>query len=533
MKSLKDLRTEYTLDAESIDRISDQVGDFLGSLGLDEKNIIRTRISIEEMLLTWKDAFGGRRPLLFQCGRRFTRPYIRLEIKGHECDPIAGSEYDWSRLILAYEGLTPVFTYSKNTNVVTINFPKKERGMPVKFVVAAASAVIAGLAGNMLPEAFRTAAVESVLKPVNDIFFGMIGMLAGPLIFLSIYTAICGIEDAASFGKTGRKIVLEMLGQTLLGAVLAAAVTLPLFGVSISSEASASSAFTDIINMVLGIFPSNIVDPFLTGNSLQIIVLSCAFGVASLMIGSKMRGIIDICARLREMIGVVMGWLIKLMPLMFFIILLQNIWLDTMSVVIQTWKPIAVMIAAAILLFLAHTFWVARRIKVKFAVYIRKIMPALLIGLTTASSSAAFEEMLTTCEKDLGANKSITGFAVPIGVVAMRAVITFEFITFLSYFADVYHMSVSPVWIIIAVLTSFFLAVATPPVPGGALSCYSLLFLSMGFPTEAAAIMAAANVIMDFFATAAVVGMVENETVRQAYNCGKCDETILRGSGRD
>lgn len=532
MKSPKELRTECTLDAESIDTISDQVGDFLESLGIDEKNIIRTRISVEEMLLTWKDAFGDRRPLLFKCGKRFTRPYIRLEIEGRECDPVADAEYDWSRLILAYDGLTPVFTYSKNTNVVTINFPKRERGMPVKFVVAAALAVIAGLAGNMLPEAFRTVVAESVLIPAGDIFFGLIGMLAGPLIFLSIYTGICGIEDAASFGKTGRKIVLEMLGLTLLGAVLAAAVTLPLFGVSVSSGTSSSSAFTDIINMALGILPSNIVDPFLTGNSLQIIVLSCGFGVASLMIGSKMRGIIDICANLKEMIGVVMGWLTKLMPLLFFVILLVNIWADTISVVIQTWKPIAVILVAANLLFLAHTFWVTRRVKVKFSIYIRKIMPAFLIGLTTASSSAAFEEMLTTCEKRLGADKSITGFAVPIGIVAMRTVIAFEFITFLSYNADVYHLSVSPVWIITAVFTSFFLSVAMPPVPGGALSCYSLLFLSMGFPNEAAAIMVTANVIMDFFVTAVKIGMIQNEAIRQAYNCGKCDETILRDPGQ-
>ena len=42
--------------------------------------------------------------------------------------------------------------------------------MPVKFV-AAALAVIAGLIGNALPEAFRTAAVETVLTPVSNTVF--------------------------------------------------------------------------------------------------------------------------------------------------------------------------------------------------------------------------------------------------------------------------------------------------------------------------------------------------------------------------
>ena len=53
-----------------------------------------------------------------------------------------------------------------------------------------------------------------------------------------------------------------------------------------------------------------------------------------------------------------------------------------------------------------------------------------------------------------------------------------------------------------AVMTSVILAVAAPSIPGGAVSCFTALFVQLGLPMEAVALMVTLSVVLDFVTTA-------------------------------
>ena len=51
--------------------------------------------------------------------------------------------------------------------------------------------------------------------------------------------------------------------------------------------------------------------------------------------------------------------------------------------------------------------------------------------------------------------------------------------------AEIYGVKISPVWLITALIIAVVLAVATPPIPGGALACYTILLLQLEIPAQA------------------------------------------------
>lgn len=55
-----------------------------------------------------------------------------------------------------------------------------------------------------------------------------------------------------------------------------------------------------------------------------------------------------------------------------------------------------------------------------------------------------------------------------------------------------------------AFLISIVLAVAAPPIPGGALTCYTILFVQLKIPMEVMAVTIALNVILEFATTAGI-----------------------------
>ena len=149
----------------------------------------------------------------------------------------------------------------------------------------------------------------------------------------------------------------------------------------------------------------------------------------------------------------------------------------------------------------------AARRRVSFRLLVQKLLPTFLIGLTTASSSAAFATNLETCEKKLGIPPMLAHFAVPLEQV-------------------LYMPSVA-----VAFVATGRLSLAMPPIPGGALTCYTVMFTQLGIPGEALALAVAINSMIDFIATASNLTCLQVEVTTVAGQLGMLDTKCLRNPG--
>ena len=96
--------------------------------------------------------------------------------------------------------------------------------------------------------------------------------------------------------------------------------------------------------------------------------------------------------------------------------------------------------------------------------------------------------------------------------------------------AENYGVSITPAWIVTMVIVTSLLSMAAPPIPGGALTCYTVMFTQLSIPMEAVAIAVAINSIIDFIMTANNLTCLQVEAVMASGGLNMLDkETLVRG----
>ena len=83
-------------------------------------------------------------------------------------------------------------------------------------------------------------------------------------------------------------------------------------------------------------------------------------------------------------------------------------------------------------------------------------------------------------------------------------------------------------WVVTGVLVSGLLAIAAPPIPGGSLTCYTVLLTQLGIPDEAIGLAVAGNVILDFFMTSCGISCLQSELMLSANKPGMLDRKQLQ-----
>lgn len=505
-------RKQYSLSGQGIDAISDSVQQCLLALKYESKNALRIRLSIEEILLIWRDRFGEDAACTLTTGYRFRKPYILLETEGEACDPLEDAEAslgEWGLNLLSRIGLSPSYSYAKGKNACRFELKAPSMNPVHKLLATIILAIVCGLLGLLLPEGVRTSLATEGLTRLSDSFYGLLSMISGPLVFLSVLMGICGIGDTATLGGIGKKLILGFAGLSCAGTAFACGAYALVFHLRPAAGAAASSGLLDMADMVLGMIPDNILNPFLLNSSLQIIVLAAMVGIAMLSLGKRVERLYNAVEQFQQLIQVIMNWIGALIPFLIFIVVLQNIWEGSLSTLIGAWKPFVFVLGVLALLLVGMLFYTAFRLRMKPLDLARKLLPSFMIALTTASSSASLGEIFSCCERKLGIEKRLSNFGVPLGVVMCVAGSGVGFISCVLYSAQSYQTPVSLAGMLIAVFSATLLIIASPPVAGGVLSCYALIFSQLGIPADGLGVIVTLNIFMDFFCTAVNVVMIE------------------------
>lgn len=92
-------------------------------------------------------------------------------------------------------------------------------------------------------------------------------------------------------------------------------------------------------------------------------------------------------------------------------------------------------------------------------------------------------------------------FSIPLGIILFKVTTATSFLILAYYFAEFYAVEVSVSWFILVAFTVGILAMATPPIPGGATIAYTILFTQFGIPIEALALTITCDVFLDFIST--------------------------------
>jgi aerobic C4-dicarboxylate transport protein len=266
------------------------------------------------------------------------------------------------------------------------------------------------------------------MKPLGDGFIKLIKMAIGLVVFFTVVSGICGMESLKKVGRVGTKALIYFEVVSTLALAIGIVVGNWVrpgdgFNADVSKlDAGAVAAYAgkakeqSIVEFLLNIIPTTVIDAFAKGEILPVILVSLIFGFALSHLGERGRAIREVVHGGERLIFEVIRILMRFAPIGAF---------GAMAFTIGRFGPSAL----GPLLQLIATFWLTSAIFVivilglisavagfnifRFLAYIKE---EILIVLGTSSSDPALPSLMAKLEH-LGCSKPVTGLVVPTGYV--------------------------------------------------------------------------------------------------------------------
>ena len=513
-----------------IDLACEEVGAFLAKVGVDRREALRIKLTFEEVLLEYQTKFGEEAEFRVKLLKRLSSIKIELVVEGDAYNALAqnSDEGDVIQGLLAGIGLAPVWSYKNGKNHIVFSPKKKPISGMVKVLAAIVLSVIVGFFLTLLPDQARTDLSANFLAPVADLFFGAVAAVASPFIFLSVLSSICSMGNTETLGKIGKKTVSAIFGyMTVFGLGLTLLATM---FYTVTFTGNTNSDFTKVLELIYNIVPTNIFEPFINGNALQIIFIAVVFGIAMLMISAKLSSMFTVIDQLNALVQTVMGVVMEALPFAVFVIFTNMIVSGTIVELIGSYKMLLLIFLLVIVYLLIMVLWISLRKKLSPILLTKKILPTFLVALTTASSAAAFSTNVKDSNKKLGIDKRLVDFGIPLGQVLFKMSEFAMFIPIVLTLAESYEISITPFWLLLAYITVWLISYAVPPVAGGAIMGFTVVFTQLGIPMEAMGIAIALNAITDFPLTAMNVTGWQLTMIDVADSLGALNKETLRSN---
>lgn len=518
------------LTNEGVERISEDVREFLRAGDLERQEANATWLEFDNALVMFKEHFGEQAEATVTRNRIFGSPRLYVRVPGEQFNPLKEPTLDdWQQMLDSMSQRHPIYAYRGGKNSLAIAQEQLRLGSIAQILLAVVlGGLVAWLGVAFLPEATQTMLYESLFKPLFNLFTGLLSGLAGPLVFTSVAWGVCGIGNTAALGRSGGTLLARFVLSIVLSAVISMAVCIPLFPSAAGLSDGGSNLLADIVELVLGLIPTNMVRPFVDGNTSQIIVLAIAIGVASLVMGERSKRIRNAIGEFNEVMMFLIEQLCRFIPGFVFIMIVSQAWSGSLANLKTAWLP-AVLIVGLDLLVVALQFVITSvSCRVSLVKIVRACLPVTLMGLTTASSSACLGSMMSTCAEKLGVEKEQVSFGVPLGVVLCKAATAVEIAVFMLFCMKLYGVGVDVTWYIHLGVVSVLYSMVLPPVPGGMIACLGLILAELGIPAEALALLTALDIVLDYPVTASGITITMLNVLGASYKLGCVDEAKLR-----
>ena len=380
--------------------------------------------------------------------------------------------------------------------------------------------------------------VMGVFDVLGRIFIASLKLLVVPLVLVSLICGMAALGASSRMGPIAGKTLGLYLVTTCIAVTLGLAIALAV-GPGEGVNAVASSDFVPkeappIKETLINIFPTNPVAAMAEGNMLQVIVFALLVGFALTRAGAAGERLIAWFQDMEVVVMKMVGVLIELAPYGVFALLTKLFATMGFGTIFDLAAYFFTLLG--VLLFHGVVVYglVLRTLTPLSPSMLRQKMRRVwAFAFSTSSSGATLPVTLRTVEKRLGVNKSVAGFAVPLGATInmdgtaiMQGVAT-------VFIAQVYGIDLTSSQLLMVVLTATLASIGTAAVPSAGLIMLSLVLTQAGLPVEGIALILGVDRLLDMVRTAVnVTGDATVSTV-VAYHEGQLDEVIFNDPNAD
>ena len=292
-----------------------------------------------------------------------------------------------------------------------------------KLYVQVLAGVVAGVAlGFFFPS------LGTELKPLGDFFIKLIKMVFTPIIFATVALGIARMENMKELGRVGlRALVYFEVLSTLALAIGLVTVNLvrPGEGMNVDPahlDTKAMAGYvataakpTGVVDFLLNLVPSSIVDALARNDVLQILVFATLFGIALSRIGRRAKPVVDFLDSFTHGVFCIVGMVMRVAPLAAFGAIAFTVGKYGLGSIVSLGKLMGTMYLTCVLFVAVVLGTMSRLAGFSLWKFLRYIKDELATVLGTSSSESVIPQLMRKLER-AGVSKPVVGLVVPSGL---------------------------------------------------------------------------------------------------------------------
>jgi len=359
---------------------------------------------------------------------------------------------------------------------------------------------------NFLPLRLKEFIEIYVFNLGSSIFVNLLKLLIVPLVFFSLVSGISSLTNMTSLGNITLKTVSLYLSTTAI------AVTLSLIIGSIFKPGSGYSSNVSppdklpqgqgIYETILDIFPSNIIEAMANNQMLAVVFFSILFGLALNKTNHLTNNFSESFEKLNTVFMQLVIMIISFAPIGVFCLIGKFVIADGLDIFQEAFKYVTLLILVLFIhAFVTYSLILKMFTNLSLLTFFKKMREVAIFAFSTSSSAATIPVTLKTVQDNLGVNKNVASFVIPVG-----ATINMDGTAIMQGMATIFIAQMSGIdlsliqyvqVVIFAVVTS----IGTSAVPSAGTITLVIILQQFGLPLEAIGIILAVDRILDMLRT--------------------------------
>lgn len=393
--------------------------------------------------------------------------------------------------------------------------------MKKKFTFPLAYQILAGLILGVIVGAvfYGNPAVETYLQPLGTIFLNMIKMIVVPIIVSTLIVGVAGTGDIKQLGKLGGKSMIYFQLVSMIAIIVglgAANIFKPGEGLDLSSltksdinqyvETSKEVQDDGVIDIIVGIVPSNIIESMAEGNMLPIIFFSVLFGLGVAAVGERGKPVLAFFQGVADVMFWVTNLIMRFAPFGVFGLIGVTVSKFGLESLIPLGKLMILVYAAMVFFVIVILGIIAKIVGINIFQIIKVLKDELLLAYSTSSSETVLPRIMEKMEK-FGCPKDVVSFVIPTGYSFNLDGSTLYQAIAAIFIAQMYGIDLSIYEQITLVLVLMVTSNGIAGVPGVSFVVLLATLGTVGIPLEGLAFIAGIDRLLDMARTAVnVVG---------------------------
>ena len=418
---------------------------------------------------------------------------------------------------------------------------KKKFTLTSKILLGLLLGFLFGLLLKSLPSSYikDTVIIDGVFKLLGTGFTTAIKMMVVPLVFVSLVCGSSSMGDIKQLGRIGSKTMAFYLSTTAIAIITAlflGNILKPGVGLDMSSMVTGEVSIGEsksLIDILLGIIPSNPIASFANGDMLQIIFFALLTGVAMSAIGDKAEPVRKIFESANDICMKMVSIIMLAAPVGVFALVAETfatVGQDAILVLVKYIGVVILGLAIHVVVVYGGLFKIFTRLSIK--PFLKKFMRVAAITFSTSSSNASVPASMEILE-ELGVGKTTRSFTIPMGAtINMDGTAIMQGVAAL-FIAQIYGITLDFNQMITIVMTATLASIGTAGVPGVGMIMLSMVLSSVNLPLEGIGLIMGVERIVDMFRTTVNVMGDNICTLIVANSENDFDKNIFKNQGEE